>query len=99
KRGRKLYYLWLEERARMKVSEADHRERDKACAWQDAMAHQLETAYGYAIVDFFLTADDEDSTGGVLSETQEFAGRIKRLRTIIERVRTGKIRPIQQLDC
>jgi hypothetical protein len=84
---RKRYYEWLE------LSHHQSTERE-ALDLQNQIAALLEERYGYDITDRFLTADDADSANpsGTLMPTQEYAGRIVRLRGIIARIRSGKIK-------
>jgi hypothetical protein len=85
---RKRYYEWLE------GGLAPPGAKDRAIELQRRVAKILDERYGYDVVDRFLTADDADSVGplGLLLETSEYAGRIKRLRGIITRIRSGRIR-------
>jgi len=86
---RKRYYEWLEEASRGRFPGAGGRALDQ----QDQIAALLEERYGFDIADEFLTADNADSENPfVLTQTDEYAGRIKRLRSIIRRIRSGKIR-------
>jgi len=97
---RKRYYEWIGEAARVSITgsgppsprEPATAER-RALDLQNQISALLEERYGFDIADRFLTADDSDSQHPfVLISTKEYAGRIKRLRSIIRDIRSGKIR-------
>ena len=66
----------------------------RAQALQSEIGAMLEARYGIAVRERFIRAADEAPRrrSGLLSECQEYAGRIKRLRDIISDVRRGRIR-------
>jgi hypothetical protein len=94
---RKGYCEWLEE-TNGPISKAMEftAARGRALDLQSEIAALLKERYGFDIADRFLEADDADSQHpSVLVPTKENAGRIKRLRSIIRDIRSGKIRRTQ----
>jgi hypothetical protein len=66
----------------------------RAQALQSEIGATLEARYGIDVRERFISAADDAtrSLSGLLSESQEYAGRIKRLRAIISDVRRGRIK-------
>jgi hypothetical protein len=91
-RVRKRYLDWLKEQSQgvRMLGFASAR----AQALQSEIAAMLEARYGIDVRDRFIrTADDVTrNLGGLRSESQEYAGRIKRLRDVISDVRRGRIK-------
>jgi hypothetical protein len=63
----------------------------RAHALQDEIGTMLEERYGIDVRARFITADDDDATSPS-GEPSAYAGRIKRLRTIIIDIRLGRIK-------
>ena len=66
----------------------------RAQALQSEIGATLEARYGIDVSERFIGAADDAtrSLSGLLSESQAYAGRIKRLRAIISDVRRGRIK-------
>jgi len=66
----------------------------RAQALQREIAAMLDERYGIDVRERFIRAADDSTRnlGGPRSESQEYAGRIKRLRDIISDVRRGRIK-------
>jgi hypothetical protein len=66
----------------------------RAQALQSEIGATLEARYGIDVRERFISAADDStrSLGGLPSESQEYAGRIKRLRAIISDIRRGRIK-------
>ena len=66
----------------------------RARALQSEIGATLEARYGIDVSERFIGAADDAtrSLSGLLSESQAYAGRIKRLRAIISDVRRGRIK-------
>jgi hypothetical protein len=66
----------------------------RAQALQSEIGATLEARYGIDVRERFISAADDStrSLSGLLSESQAYAGRIKRLRAIISDVRRGRIK-------
>jgi hypothetical protein len=66
----------------------------RAQALQSEIGATLEARYGIDVRERFISAADDAtrSLSGLLSESQAYAGRIKRLRAIISDVRRGRIK-------
>jgi len=66
----------------------------RARALQSEIGATLEARYGIDVRERFISAADDStrSLGGLPSESQEYAGRIKRLRAIISDIRRGRIK-------
>jgi hypothetical protein len=90
-RMRKCYREWLKEQnqgVRM-LGFASARAR----ALQSEIGAMLDERYGIDVRDrFIIAAEDSTNRRGLLSESQEYAGRIKRLCDIIIDVRRGRIK-------
>jgi hypothetical protein len=91
-RMRKRYHDWLKEQnhgVRM-LGFASAR----AQALQSEIGAMLEARYDIDVRERFIRAADDSTRnlGGPRSESQEYAGRIKRLRDIISDVRRGRIK-------
>jgi hypothetical protein len=86
---RKRYREWLKERnhsVRMLGFAAP-----RAHALQNEIGAMLEKRYGIKVRDRFISAADDDSTSPS-DVPSEYAGRIKRLRSIIIDIRWGRIK-------
>jgi hypothetical protein len=91
-RMRKRYLDWLKEQ--------NHSVRmlgfapARAQAVQSEIGAMLEARYGIDVRERFIRAADDATRnlGGLRSESQEYAGRIKRLRDVISDVRRGRIK-------
>ena len=91
-RVRKRYRDWLKEQnhgVRMLGSAPA-----RAQALQSEIGAMLEARYGIDVRERFISGADDATRnlGGLLSESQEYAGRIKRLRAIISDIRRGRIK-------
>jgi hypothetical protein len=66
----------------------------RAQALQSEIGATLEARYGIDVRERFISAADDStrSLSGPPSESQEYAGRIKRLRAIISDIRRGRIK-------
>ena len=65
----------------------------RAQALQSEIAAMLDERYGIDVRErFIIAAEDSTNRSGLLSESQAYAGRIKRLRAIISDVRRGRIK-------
>ena len=66
----------------------------RAHALQSEIGATLEARYGIDVRERFISEADDStrSLGGLPSESQEYAGRIKRLRAIISDIRRGRIK-------
>jgi hypothetical protein len=66
----------------------------RAQALQSEIGATLEARYGTDVRERFISAADDStrSLSGLLSESQAYAGRIKRLRAIISDIRRGRIK-------
>jgi len=66
----------------------------RAPALQSEIGAMLEARYGIDVRERFISAaeDPRRSLGGLLSESEEYARRIKRLRGIISDIRRGRIK-------
>ena len=66
----------------------------RAQALQSEIGATLEARYGIDVRERFISAADDATRrlSGLLSESQEYAGRIKRLRNIISDIRRGRIK-------
>ena len=85
---RKRYLEWLKHATTSPFA------KERAQELQEQIGAILEERYGYDVRDRFITDDNADSTNPsrVLSESEEYAARVRRLRGIIRDIRRGWIR-------